>query len=102
MASEIAKLAAAVLTNTVKIDDYLQTNNLPSPSFHKDGPIDLKLSADAEAARVAALEASTRLNDLLRGPVELVRPTVILLCSTRIWFGALTLFAQPSDQCGQP
>lgn len=78
MASEIAKLAALVLTNTVRVDDYLQKNGLSSPSFHEDGPVDLKLSAEIEAARVVALEASLRLNDLLRGPIELVRPTVYL------------------------
>ena len=78
MASEIVKTAALVLTNTVKVDDYLQTNGLPSPSFHEDGPVDLKLSDPIEGARIAALEASIRLADLLRGPVELVRPTVRL------------------------
>jgi hypothetical protein len=81
MASEIARLAALVLTNTVRVDDYLQRNCLPVPSFHEDGPIDLQLSPEIEAARVAALEASLRLNDLLRGPVELVRPTVIVPCA---------------------
>ena len=81
MASEIARLAALVLTNTVRVDDYLQENGLPVPSFHEDGPIDLSLSPEIEAARVAALEASLRLNDLLRGPVELVRPTVIVPCA---------------------
>ena len=78
MASEIARLAALVLTNTVKIDDYLQTNNLPTPSFHQDGPVDLSLPENIEAARLKALDASLRLTDLLRGPVELVRPTVHL------------------------
>ena len=78
MASEIVKLAELVLTSTVKVDDYLQTHRLPLPSFHEDGPVDLKLSDPIEAARIAALEASIRLGDLLRGPVELVRPTVRL------------------------
>ena len=81
MASEIAKLAALVLTNTIRVDDYLQTNKLPSPSFHEDGPIDFGLSSDVEAARIAAIEASFRLHDRLRGPVELIRPTVCILKS---------------------
>ena len=81
MASEIAKLAALVLTHTVKVDDFLQTNKLPSPTFHEDGPIDFALSPEVESARVAAIEASVRLHDLLRGPVELIRPTVYILHS---------------------
>lgn len=76
MASEIATLAALVLTHTVKVDNFLQENKLPTPSFHEDGPIDLGLSPEVELARVAAIEASLRLQDLVRGPVELIRPTI--------------------------
>ena len=79
MSSEIAKLAALVLTNTAKVDDFLQSNKLPAPTFHEDGPIDLGLSPEVEAARVAAIESSLRLHDLLRGPVELIRPTVHII-----------------------
>lgn len=76
MTSEIAELGASISRNTAFVNEYLQTNHLPLPSFHEDGPTDLKLSPDAEKARIAALEASIQLNDLLRGPVELLRPTV--------------------------
>ena len=74
--SEISELATVISTNTAKINDYLKANHLPFPSFHEDGPIDLGLSAEAEKARNAALEATAQLHDLLRGPVELIRPTV--------------------------
>ena len=101
MASEIAKLAALVLTNTVRVDDYLQTNCLPSPSFHEDGPVDLKLSVEIEAARVVALEASLRLNDLLRGPIELLRPTVYLHAFIADRYLVLTRSIPSLGQCGQ-
>ena len=81
MASEIAKLAALVLTHTVKVDEYLQRNKLSTPGFHEDGPIDLDFSPEVELARAAAIEASLRLHNLLRGPVELIRPTVDVLHS---------------------
>ena len=84
MASEIAQLAALVLTHTVKVDDFLQKNKLPTPNFHEDGPIELGLSPEVESARVAAIEASLRLHDLLRGPVELIRPTVNILHSVHV------------------
>ena len=73
---EILELATSVARNIAIVNDYLQANNLPFPSFHEDGPIDLKLNPEAEKARITALEASMHLHDLLLGPTELLRPTV--------------------------
>ena len=53
------------------------TVSLPLSS-HEDGPVDLKLSDPIETVRIDALEASIRLGDLLRGAVDLLRPTVHL------------------------
>ncbi len=72
---DISELAATISANTATVNDYLRANHLPVPSFHEDGPVNLKLSPEAEKARIVALEASTQLHDLLRGPVELIRPT---------------------------
>ena len=101
MASEIVTLAALVLTSTVKVDDYLQTHRLLSPSLHEDGPVDLKLSDPIEATRIAALEASVRLGDLLCGPVKLVRPTVRLHILVVHEFPALAGQNLSTGQCGQ-
>ena len=102
MASEIAKLAGLVLTHTMKVDDFLQRNKLPTPSFHEDGPIDLGLSPELELARVAAIEASLRLHDLLREPVDLIRPTVNILHSGTRQNMVLIDGPTSTDQCGQP
>ena len=75
-ASEISELATRISTNTARLNDYLQQNHLPLPSFDEDAPVDLGLSPEIEEARVATVEASAQLQDLLRGPVELLRPTV--------------------------
>ncbi|KAL9598141.1 MAG: hypothetical protein Q9219_004697 [cf. Caloplaca sp. 3 TL-2023] len=76
MASRILQLAAQLLTNIAKVDEHLESNGLPQPSFHEDGPVTLQLSAEAETARLAALAASLELGDLLRGPNDLLRPTI--------------------------
>ena len=76
MTSRITELATLVSANTAKVEDYLRSNNLPFPSFDVDGPVDLKLSPEIDSARVAAIEASIELQELLQGPVEALKPMV--------------------------
>lgn len=91
-----------MLTHTVKVDDYLQRNKLPPPSFHEDGTLDLGFSPEVEAARVAAIEASLRLHDLLRGPVELIRYTVDILRSVARQNMSLLDLSISTGQYSQP
>lgn len=76
MASRIAKLAAQIASNTQKVDNFLNTNKLPQPSFDEDGPVELGLSTDIETARLAVLNDTLELQALLQGPVQLLRPIV--------------------------
>lgn len=82
MASKIAELSSVIARNTARVDEYIRSHNLSPPSFQVDGPVDLKLPEEVEEARVAAIDASQELNDLLRGPIALVRPVVSLSQST--------------------
>ena len=70
--SRIAELAAAVAQHTQKIDNFLTANRLPYPSFDTHGPADLGLPPEIEQSRIAALQASQELNDLLQGPRDLL------------------------------
>jgi hypothetical protein len=70
--SRIAELASAVAQHTNHVDSYLAENNLPHPSFDADGPVELGLPADIEQSRIAALQASQELHDLLQGPRDLI------------------------------
>jgi len=70
--SRIAELAATVAQHTKKIDDYLTARNLPQPSFEADGPANVGLLPNIEASRIAVLQASQELNDLLQGPRDLL------------------------------
>ncbi|KAL8730522.1 MAG: hypothetical protein Q9181_004629, partial [Wetmoreana brouardii] len=74
--SEISELAESVAANTAIVNNYLLDHNLPFPSFHEGAPIDLMLDPEAEKARITAVEACLHLHDLLRGPIDLLRPTV--------------------------
>ncbi|KAL2005746.1 hypothetical protein VTN00DRAFT_10239 [Thermoascus crustaceus] len=73
--SRIVELASQIQKRTSEIDEYLQSNNLPSPTFDEDGPVDLGLSAGEVAkARDAVLESTLELHDLLLGPSLCLRP----------------------------
>lgn len=75
--TRISQLAKLIYSNTTKLDQYLNSRNLPSPSFDVDGPVDFGISlADrhVEEARIEAIESGMELIDLLQGPVALIRP----------------------------
>jgi hypothetical protein len=76
MTSRISELAANISHNTQRVTDYLSTHSLPFPSFDENGPVDLKLSPEAESARNAALNAMAELAGLLQSPDQLLRPLV--------------------------
>lgn len=76
MSSRIGELSAIIARTTAEVEAYLHSHNLPLPSFNVDGPTDLLLPEEIDNARVAAIDATQELNDLLRGPIALVRPVV--------------------------
>lgn len=76
--SRIAELASIISINTTKINDYLQTHNLPQPSFDVNGPVQPILAGNSELedARLRAVEASIELQQLLQGADKLLLPEV--------------------------
>ena len=83
MASRITELAALISTHTNTVEHYLQSNGLHPPSFNVDGPVQLGIKdPKIEAARLAVIEASIELHDLLVGPVALTRPEVSAMLPT--------------------
>ena len=73
--SVISQLAAEISRNTSIIDEHLQSNNLPQPSFAADGPAHPIPGADEKlaAARHALIEATKALHALAVGPAETTR-----------------------------
>lgn len=81
--TRILELSSRIATNTTKLNDYLVSNNLPAPSFDLNGPTDSlipKENTDLEAARVAIIDDTLELRQLMLGPREyLMSYTVKLL-----------------------
>ncbi|KAL8934943.1 MAG: hypothetical protein Q9216_005660 [Gyalolechia sp. 2 TL-2023] len=73
--SRIRELANRIRANVDQLDTYLDTNNLPQPSFAADGPVELCIkSTSVEACRLATIEDAIEIQDLLLGPKMLLRP----------------------------
>jgi hypothetical protein len=70
----ITKLAAIISENTAKVNEYLLANDFPLPSFNVDAPqkslIDPEEAPEIEAARIAIIDASLMMHDLMLGPKE--------------------------------
>lgn len=71
--SRIVELSNRIAANTAKLDEYLVSYNLPTPSFDEDGPQDTLVPKDeleTEAARVAIIDDTQELRRLALGPRE--------------------------------
>jgi hypothetical protein len=79
--TRIAELASIIQEQTSKVDAYLTSNNLPSPSFDPAYPLRLSLPPDVQASRDAVLEASDELTALMLGPIESLVPPVRSSCT---------------------
>ena len=78
--SRIVELALSIASNTTKIDDFLSSHNLRKPSFEVDAPLRLEFPSEAagvEAARLAAIEATKELHDLLTGPTDCLHNIIV-------------------------
>ncbi|TVY82611.1 O-methyltransferase gsfB [Lachnellula suecica] len=83
--TRIAELASIISVSTAEIDNYLQTNKLPTPSFQVDAYPDLQLPPNLQKSRDDILIATTELRELVSGPLmhltRLTSPTVNVLVS---------------------
>lgn len=76
--SRLMELSSIISTNTSKINEYLQSHNLPQPSFDIDAPTQPVPTGnqELEEARTKAVEASIELQQLLQGVDKLLLPEV--------------------------
>lgn len=71
--SRIIELANRIAINTVKVNDYLLSHDLPTPSFDIGSPLETlipKHELDVESARVAVIDDTLELRRLVLGPRE--------------------------------
>jgi len=74
--SRIMELASIIHEQTSKVDAYLASNNLPTPSFDISCPPKPFLPAEIQASRYAVLEAFDELMALMIGLAESLIPPV--------------------------
>ena len=70
--SRIVTLAKEIEANTTKLDEYLEKNDLPRPSFDVDAPLMYQLPPDMAAAQEALSAALDELYWLNQSPVQTV------------------------------
>lgn len=66
----IVELATRIASNTLKVSDYLASNDLPQPSFDLDAPLSPvpREAIEIEALRQAVLRDTSELRSLMLGP----------------------------------
>lgn len=83
--NRIAELATIIHNDTLKVDAYLTSEKLPTPSFDVSCPARLPLPPHIQTAQEAILEATDELTVLMQGPIRSIagqavrRPVNLLL-----------------------
>ena len=73
--SRIAELAEIIAGNTSFVDKHFNDNDIPTPSFGLDAPLDIQIpphEKEVTKARYAVLDATMELNQLLTGHAALI------------------------------
>ena len=66
--SRIAELASSIQVHTSKVDDYISSHGLQSPSFDVSMPTQLHLPETIDLSSTAVIEATSELHSLMLGP----------------------------------
>lgn len=66
--NRIVELSETIQNHTKIVDDYLEANNLPTPSFDISTPLRLPLPPDIQVSQAAVLDAADELTALMLGP----------------------------------
>ena len=87
--STLNELAAQIGTLSKTLTDYLNTHNLPQPSFAADAPPSLSKEAehvDIEGTRLELITVAEKLRDLAMGPDELMLSNALLVPFSALLF----------------
>ena len=77
MASRLNELVTLIARTVGQVDAHLKHHGISSPSFEENVALeDDCLSPEVDKTRLAAIEATLELHDLLMGPTMLLRPIV--------------------------
>ena len=82
--SVLLGLTSIIQEKTTEVDKFIRESGLPQPSFDHGYPPILKLSAEVDAARQAALEAIDELRCHLLGPLGIIMSHTSEVCCSII------------------
>lgn len=68
----ITELAAEIMQETLKVEKYLEDQQLPTPSFSPSFPVRLPLPDSITTSVQRAIEAADELQSLLLGPLGFI------------------------------
>ena len=67
--SRIAELALVIQKHTLKVDEYISSHGLDSPSFDISMPAHLHLPETVQLSSNTVIEATSELHSLMLGPM---------------------------------
>lgn len=70
--SRVSELSSLIATHTAKIDAYLDSRDLPSPTFEPEQPLNVFFDEAIAISRQAILEATDELHALMLGPIGIL------------------------------
>lgn len=83
LSEDIAELSTIISENTQQVTDYLHHNGLPFPSFSAEAPTTSLIAPEAseiENARLAVIDATRRLRNLMLGPQDYLQSFTVSPC----------------------
>ncbi|PWY81695.1 putative O-methyltransferase [Aspergillus sclerotioniger CBS 115572] len=108
--SRMTELAARISENTAKVDAYLRSHGLPSPSFDEDGPVDFGIKdEEIKKAQEEVIHYSMELQRLLQGPSQFYHPLPNIISlqaiskydiATKVPVHGQISFADLAQKCG--
>jgi hypothetical protein len=85
----LKELALTITSQVSTINNFLEKNALPQPSFAVDGPASLPEDLEVQSARLALIEAATDMLHLAMGPLDYMRWQPLTLKYDQLIFEAL-------------
>ena len=73
--SRITELASTIASHTAIVEDFLSSEGLPTPSFDVGALPQLPLRGASAESRDIILDATQELQDLILGPIGMLRLT---------------------------
>jgi hypothetical protein len=73
--SSLSELAQQITVTAAKLDEYINSHNLPKPSFDKDGPVKFPVpesEVEIHKARMQLIEAAKTISELALGPYDML------------------------------